>query len=134
DEIEKQIARDEGELIRYGELAAEYEKVSDELSNLRVRHQDVVLEVEVSQVKTARLDAAKTKVEKLSSELKSIETDLSNKTEREENLSDNLSRASRADEMVRAARAGYEAHQDARLQLQQLERERAARDEKRSQL
>ncbi|MEW6734028.1 MAG: SMC family ATPase, partial [Acidobacteriota bacterium] len=131
-EIREQIASDEGELKRYDEITSEHVVVSNRLEKLSRQLADVELEKRAADVKVERLDTAKAKLDQIVAQLQAIEIELVQKTEREKSLAAELERSRDAAAQARDARPGYDTYQAASRQLQELERERTRRDERRA--
>jgi DNA repair protein SbcC/Rad50 len=134
DEIEKQIARDEGELNRYSDLVEVHSQTAQKLEQLRLQLQGIELEVQVAQIKVERLDSIKSKLDTLAAELQSVEITLVQKSERENSLGQELERSSRAAKLVAESLSGYETYQATSLRLQELEQNRSLRDQRRGSL
>lgn len=132
--IREQIASDEGELKHYDDICSEYMRAFELLNALTLQCEEVGLEKRVAEIKVEQLDAAKERLDRLTAQLQQLDITLATKSEREKSLTQELARATRAAELVAATRAGYETHEKAHLQLQELEGERARRDEARARL
>lgn len=130
--IREQIASDEGELKRYDELVATRATERERLAELRLQCEEARLERQVAEVKVAQLDNAKNRLDRINGQLQGLELTFAHKTEREKSLNADLARAEQAGNLIAAARAGYETYQNASRQLQELERERVQRDERRA--
>ncbi|MBL8151968.1 MAG: hypothetical protein JNN15_18765, partial [Blastocatellia bacterium] len=127
-ETERQIARDEGELQRYDELIAEQKQTKQMLEELRSQIEENNIERHVVQFKVNKFEDNKSQLDKITSDLQSIELIVVQKQEQEKNLQSEVEKAKRAVEVVESNRQGYETYQEVNEKLQKLESERIFRD------
>lgn len=130
--IREQIASDEGELKRYEEISIEHADAVARISELRRLVEEGRMDRQVAEVRVGQLDFAKNRIERVQTQLQSVDINFAQKHEKEKSLITEISRAERAVTLVDQAREGYTIHQSANKRLQQLTLARQERESHRT--
>lgn len=129
DEIEKQIARDEGELSHYDEVISEYKALGENYARLQTEYDEYKIQHNIARIKFERCDYNRRELDRLGKSLQDLELLHLQKAERRKRLSDEQAYAQEAAQTVERTQKGYEIHVSSSKRLEELEEKRKQREQ-----
>lgn len=134
DEIEKQIARDEGELAHYDEIVAEHKELSEKCSYLKAEHNEYRVQQNIARTRVEHYDRTRQEIDRIGKQLQELKLLHIEKTQRQKILNDEHILAKEAAQIVAQTQTGYESHLRSSKLLEELEERRKQREQQTKEL